>query len=100
MQGTTLEWISSYLIGRAQAVVLDGGSSDEMSVTAVVPQGSVLGPILFLLYINSLPENIQSQICLFADHTAVYLALGKQNGPQQLQEDLNLFQKSEQLQLK
>ena len=66
----TLNWIQSFLGGRTQAVVLEGESSSEVPVTSGVPQGSVLGPLLFLLYINDLPENIQSQVRLFADDTA------------------------------
>ena len=73
IKGNTLKWIQSFfLIGRTQTVVLDGESSDEVPVTSGVPQGSVLGPLLFLLYINDLPENIQSQVRLFADDMAVY----------------------------
>ena len=72
VQGKTLGWIESFLVGRNQTVVLDGESSDELPVLSGVPQGSVLGPILFLLYINDLPENVQSQVCLFADDTTVY----------------------------
>ena len=73
IKGNTLKWIQSFLIGRTQTVVLDAASSDEVPVTSGVPQGSVLGPLLFLLYINDLPENIQSQVRLFADDTAIYL---------------------------
>ena len=67
--------LSPFLIGRTQCVVLDGDSSTELPVSSGVPQGSVLGPILFLLYINDLPDNIQSNVRLFADDTAVYLTV-------------------------
>ena len=90
--GNTLQWIQSFLIGRTQTVILEGQNSDELTVTSGVPQGSVLGPILFLLYINDLPENVQSQVRLFADDTAIYLAVGKQNNPQQSQDDLDQLQ--------
>ena len=69
VQGKTLGWIESFL---TQCVVLDGDTSTEFPVSSGVPQGSVLGPILFLLYINDLPDNIQSNVRLFADDTAVY----------------------------
>lgn len=92
IQNNNLAWIKSFLNGRSQSVVLDGYSSSEASVTSGVPQGSVLGPILFLLYINDLPENIKSSVRLFADDTAVYLTIKNQTDCDSLQKDLDILQ--------
>ena len=70
VKGNTLSWIKAFLTRRPQTVVLEGESSSEIPVNSGVPQGSMLGPLLFLLYINDLPENIHSQVRLFADDTA------------------------------
>ena len=76
-----LGWIRAFLGSRSQRVVLDGEESESIPVTSGVPQGSVLGPILFLIYINDLPDGIFSQVCLFADDTALYLTIeGKDDG--------------------
>jgi len=60
-------WIREFLIGRSQRVRVGGKLSDEVGVTSGVPQGSVLGPLLFLAYVNDIWRNIDSQIRLFAD---------------------------------
>ena len=63
---------SSFLSNRQLRVVLDGKSSQEYPVNAGVPQGSILGPILFLLYINDLPDDVICNIAIYADDTTLY----------------------------
>ena len=64
--------ISSFLSNRRLRVVLDGKSSQEYPVNAGVPQGSILGPTLFLLYINDLPDDVICNIAIYADDTTLY----------------------------
>ena len=90
-----LSWIKAFLNGRSQTVVLEGDCSEEVPVTSGVPQGSVLGPILFLVYINDLPDKVKSQVRLFADDTAAYLAITKLAKSNQLQDDLDTLQEWE-----
>ena len=71
--GNLLSWLKSYLSNRYQCVVLDGVTSSMLKVTSGVPQGSILGPLLFLIYINDLPEVLKhSSALLFADDTKIY----------------------------
>ena len=73
IKNQTLTWISAFLSNRTQTVVLDGESSDIAPVTSGVPQGTVLGPVLFLVYINDLSEYMKSsQLRLFADDSIIY----------------------------
>ena len=67
--------IKDFLDNRKQAAVINGINSDKISISSGVPQGSVLGPILFLAYINDLPEQDKSRVRLFADDTALYLSI-------------------------
>ncbi len=69
--GNLLNWLQSYLSNRTQCVVINGSMSDKLQVSAGVPQGSILGPILFLIYINDLTIGIQTEINLFADDTSL-----------------------------
>ena len=72
IEGSTLSLLSSYLSNRKQRVILNGFTSEWASIESGVPQGSVLGPLLFLIYINDLEANIQSSIKFFADDTMLY----------------------------
>ena len=75
IRGPLLYWLRNYLTNRHQAVVIKGEKSSYEVVPAGVPQGSVLGPLLFLIYINDIVTEIESQIKLFADDTSIYLSL-------------------------
>ena len=92
VRGNNLNWIRGFLDGRTQTVVVDGDESTSVPVTSGVPQGSVLGPILFLAYINDLPDRVTSKVRLFADDTALYLSLNKQTQSTSLQQDLDHLQ--------
>ena len=71
--GNLLSWFRSYLSNRRQKVVLPGASSTWNFIFAGVPQGSILGPLLFLLYINDIVKNMGSNIRLFADDTSIFI---------------------------
>ena len=64
--------LENYLKNRKQRVVLNGQTSEWKDILAGVPQGSVLGPILFLIYINDLPDGLISNAKLFADDTSIF----------------------------
>ena len=89
IRGKTLQWITSFLHNRSQQVVIEGTYSSPCKVTSGVPQGTVLGPTLFLLYINDLISNIQSTVRLFADDCLIYRPINSPNDHQLLQQDLN-----------
>ena len=72
ISGHLLTLIESYLSERMQRVILNGKSSKWSRVIAGVPQGSVLGPLFFLVYINDLVDNISADVRLFADNTSLF----------------------------
>ena len=85
-----LKWFEAYLIGRRQRVVVDGVNSDWLPVVSGVPQGSILGPLLFVLYINDLPSVAQNtKIALFADDAKCYIDVNSTSDCELLQADLN-----------
>jgi len=75
IRGQMLTWFSSFLLNRYHRVVVNGSKSSWSDVISGVPQGTMLGPLLFLLYINDITDNIQSNIRLFADYCIVYTIL-------------------------
>ena len=87
--GNLLQWIRNFLVGRKQRVVLNGCSSTWSNVLSGVPQGSVLGPLLFSLYVNDIPSLVDSPILLFADDTKVYRAIKCREDHLQLQSDID-----------
>ena len=79
ISGSLLSWFSSYLDQRKQRVAIEGCLSDILFVKVGVPQGSILGPLLFLMYINDIVEDIGSYIKLFADDTSLYMIVEDPN---------------------
>lgn len=72
IRGELLSWIKNYLSERTQKVMVERKMSDPVAVTSGVPQGTVLGPLFFLIFINDLPDSVKCQIGLFADDSIVY----------------------------
>ena len=83
------QWVRTFLTNRSQEVMVDGSRSDRAAVASGVPQGTVLGPLLFLLHINDLPREILSSVRLFADDCLLYRAISSREGAEILQHDLN-----------
>ena len=89
----TLEWIIDFLSNRTQKVLVGGKISDPVNVMSGVPQGTVLGPLLFICYINDLPNTIKSKIRIYADDTLVYSCINTIDDCTLLQRDLAELEK-------
>ena len=87
--GQLLAWIKSFLQGRRMRVQVRGAHSDWVEVSSGVPQGSVLGPLLFLIFVNDIPEWIKSNVKMFADDTKVWTRISRLKDGEVLQDDLN-----------
>ena len=87
--GKTLKWIDSFLCFRQQRVVVNAVKSDWAPVLSGVPQGTVLGPLLFSLYINDISSDIESEIRLFADDCVCYREIKDEKDTVKLQRDID-----------
>ena len=88
INGSIHKWISHFLMNRTMKVVLDGESSDEVSVDSGVPKGTSLSPLLFLCHINDLPDSVKSHVRLFADDCLLYRTINSFEDHLILQNDL------------
>ena len=91
VSGKLYSWIEAFLCGRFQQVSIGGCYSDMVPVTSGVPQGSVLGPLLFLMYVNDLPEVVDCPIKLFADDTKLYSGVSTEGDALSMQADLEVI---------
>ena len=87
--GTTIKWIDAFLCYRQQRVVVKGVKSDWAPVVSGVPQGTVLGPLLFSLHINDITSDIESEIRLFADDCVCYREIKNVEDTVKLQKDID-----------
>ena len=98
--GKLANWIKNWLSDRKQKVVINGEESDTTKVTSSVPQGSVLGPVLFSIFINDLPENVECETYMFADDTKCLRKVTSLNDCLKFQEEINrLYEWSEKWQM-
>ena len=90
VSGKALDWFKSYLSDREQRVVVNGKTSEWRSVTSGVPEGALLAPLLFALFINDLPMSVKSSQCvMFADDVKIYHRVRTTDDCRQLQSDLD-----------
>ena len=101
IRGEVLKWIKAFLMDREQRVVVNNSTSSWSPVLSGIPQGSVLGPLLFLIYINDMPDKIDSFLYMFADDTKVFAQVNSDEEANQLQKDLDkLYEWSNKWQIK
>ena len=91
INGQLLKWFESFLTGRRQCVKVNSALSSWTQVSSGVPQGSVLGPLLFVLYINELPSLVSSNLLMFADDIKLYRCIRSPEDCLILQNDINIL---------
>ena len=89
--GNALDWVKGFLKDRKQRVVIGSNYSDWKSVISGVPQGSVLGPALFLIFTNNLPQIVKSFVVLFADDTKIFNIVNEPGERDIIQQDINVL---------
>ena len=89
VKGKLLAWLENFLKSRSMRVELRGVLSERIEVLSGVPQGSVIGPLLFLLFVNELPQCIKNSMRMFADDTKVWCQITKMEDSLSLQNDLD-----------
>ena len=87
--GKLLDWIEDFLADRKQRVSIRGSLSDWVNITSGVPQGSVLGPISFIIFVNDMPDVINSMLLMFADDTKLYRTISSPIDHDILQQDID-----------
>lgn len=92
IEGQIFRWIKSFLHGRKQLVRVKEARSSENNVVSGIPQGSVLGPLLFVIYINDLPDKVVSNLLLFADDTKIFKEVNSIHDSLAIQEDIDALE--------
>ena len=86
--GDILDWVTSFLRNRTQRIMVNGETSEWMQVASGVPQGNVLGPVLFVVFINDMPEVTHSFIQMFADDAKIFREIANTTDAKDLQDDI------------